>query len=85
MTSISVEEPIVRLAFMVNVSEFAGQEGKFVTSRNIRDRLEKELERNVGLKFDSARSTADSFEVCGRGALHLTILIETMRRRASSS
>lgn len=77
---IKVEEPTVRMSFMVNVSEFAGQEGKFVTSRNIKDRLDKELERNVGLRLDASRSTPDSFEVCGRGALHLTILIETMRR-----
>lgn len=80
MHPITVEEPTVRMAFMVNTSEFAGQEGKFVTSRNIRDRLEKELERNVGLRLDKEGSTPDCFEVCGRGALHLTILIETMRR-----
>lgn len=77
---IVVEEPTVRMAFMVNTSEFAGKEGKFVTSRNIRDRLERELERNVGLRLDRERSSADCYEVCGRGALHLTILIETMRR-----
>lgn len=77
---IDVEEPTVRMAFAVNTSEFMGREGKYVTSRNIRDRLEKELERNVGLRVDFDASTPDSFEVCGRGALHLTILIETMRR-----
>lgn len=77
---IKVEEPTVRMSFMVNVSEFAGQDGKYVTSRNIKDRLDRELERNVGLRLDQDRSMPDSFEVCGRGALHLTILIETMRR-----
>lgn len=77
---ITVEEPTVRMSFMVNVSEFAGQEGKYVTSRNIKDRLERELERNVGLKLDDGRSSPECFEVCGRGTLHLTILIETMRR-----
>lgn len=75
-----VEEPTVRMSMAVNQSEFAGREGKFVTSRNIRDRLERELERNVGLRLDLSSSSADSFEVCGRGTLHLTILIETMRR-----
>lgn len=77
---IAVEQPTVRMSFMVNTSEFAGREGKYVTSRNIRDRLEKELERNVGLRLDEERSSPECFEVCGRGALHLTILIETMRR-----
>lgn len=80
MPPISVEEPTVRMSFMVNTSEFAGKEGKYVTSRNIRDRLQRELERNVGLRLDEDRSAPDCFEVCGRGALHLTILIETMRR-----
>eukprot|EP00178_Gracilaria_changii_P021013 TRINITY_DN621_c2_g1_i1.p1 TRINITY_DN621_c2_g1~~TRINITY_DN621_c2_g1_i1.p1 ORF type:complete len:793 (-),score=177.96 TRINITY_DN621_c2_g1_i1:692-3070(-) len=77
---ISVEQPTVRMSFMVNTSEFAGLEGKYVTSRNIRDRLDRELERNVGLRLDLERSSPDCIEVCGRGALHLTILIETMRR-----
>lgn len=80
MAPMEIEEPTVRMSFMVNTSEFAGQEGKYVTSRNIRDRLDKELERNMGLKIDNERSTPDCIEVCGRGALHLTILIETMRR-----
>jgi GTP-binding protein len=77
---IKVEEPTVRMSIMVNTSEYAGQEGKYVTSRNIRDRLDRELQSNVGLRLDEGASTPDCFEVCGRGMLHLTVLIETMRR-----
>jgi GTP-binding protein len=76
---ISVEEPTVRMAFMVNTSPLAGKEGEYVTSRVIRDRLYKELERNVALRVEPAE-TADAFLVSGRGELHLAILIETMRR-----
>jgi len=74
-----VEEPTVRMTFSVNTSEFAGREGKYVTSRNIRDRLMKELDKNIALRVADTES-ADTFEVSGRGALHLTVLIETMRR-----
>jgi len=76
---IAVEEPTVRMAFMVNTSPFAGREGKFVTSRVLRDRLMKELERNVALRVEETES-ADTYLVSGRGELHLAILIETMRR-----
>jgi GTP-binding protein len=76
---LSVEEPTVRMSLSVNMSPFAGKEGKFVTSRNIKDRLDRELERNLALKVEPGE-TADTFVVCGRGALHITILIETMRR-----
>ena len=67
------------MTFSVNNGPFAGREGEFVTSRHIRDRLFKELERNVSLRVKETDS-ADSFEVCGRGELHLSVLIETMRR-----
>jgi GTP-binding protein len=80
LPAIVVDPPTVRMSFSVNTSEFAGQEGKFVTSRQIRDRLDKELERNVGLRLDEESSTPDKFEILGRGVLHLTVLIETMRR-----
>jgi len=79
LPTIKVEEPTVRMTFMVNTSPFAGQEGKFVTSRNLKDRLDRETERNLAMKIE-AGDTADTFIVSGRGALHITILIESMRR-----
>ena len=79
LPTIAVEEPTVSMAFKVNTSPFAGKEGKFVTSRNIRDRLARELERNLAMKVEPGE-TAESFIVSGRGTLHLGILIESMRR-----
>ena len=77
---VKIDEPTLSMNFMVNNSPFAGKEGKFVTSRNIRDRLFKEVETNVSLRVEETDS-ADTFKVSGRGELHLSILIETMRRQ----
>ena len=76
---VKIEDPTVEMTFSVNDSPFAGKEGKFVTSRQLRDRLYKELLRDVSLRV-SDTDLADSFRVCGRGEMHLSILIETMRR-----
>ena len=76
---LTVDEPTVSMAFQVNTSPFAGQEGKFVTSRQIKDRLDRELIANVALRVAPGKD-ADTFIVSGRGELHLSILIETMRR-----
>ncbi|MEG0918540.1 MAG: translational GTPase TypA [Anaerovoracaceae bacterium] len=79
MEMIHIEDPTLSMNFMVNNSPFAGRVGKFVTTRHIKDRLNKELEVNVGLRVEETDST-DSFKVSGRGELHLSILIENMRR-----
>ena len=76
---IKIDEPTISMNFIVNSSPFAGREGKFVTSRNIRDRLFKEVETNVSMRVEET-DTTDTFKVSGRGELHLSILIETMRR-----
>ena len=76
---VDIDEPTVSMTFSVNNGPFAGKEGQFITSRHIRDRLFKELDRNVSLRVKETESP-DSFEVSGRGELHLSVLIETMRR-----
>ncbi|MBQ4048106.1 MAG: translational GTPase TypA [Clostridia bacterium] len=76
---VKISEPTVEMAFSINDSPFAGREGKFVTSRNLRDRLFRELLKDVSLKVEETEST-DTFRVLGRGEMHLSILIETMRR-----
>ena len=77
---VKIDEPTISMNFIVNDSPFAGREGKFVTSRNLRDRLFKEIETNVSMRVEETDST-DTFKVSGRGELHLSILIETMRRQ----
>ncbi len=79
LTPISIDEPTMNMLFCINNSPFFGKEGKFVTSRHLRDRLYKELEKNLALRVEETNS-ADSYLVYGRGILHLSVLIETMRR-----
>src|SRR5207344_3264980 len=79
LPALRIDEPTISMIFSVNTSPFAGREGRWVTSRNIKDRLDKELLTNVSIRTEPTES-ADSFKVLGRGELQLAILIETMRR-----
>lgn len=79
LETIAIDEPTMSMVFTINNSPFFGRDGKFVTSRHIKDRLDRELEKNVALKIE-ATDSADAFTVFGRGVLHLSVLIETMRR-----
>src|SRR5207302_7842662 len=81
LAPIVIDEPTIAMQFTVNTSPFAGRDGQYVTSRNLRDRLQKELLTNVSLKVEETANT-DSFKVMGRGELQLSILIETMRRES---
>ena len=79
LPALTVDEPTVNMTFQVNKSPFAGQDGKYLTSRQIRERLDQELKHNVALRVDNT-SDPDKFRVSGRGELHLSVLVETMRR-----